>query len=73
MNSSLPVCWLYSSESVLENGELVRVLSPQGTPALFLILLLLNDSMLVAYVEDKRSVELSILVRVQLGVRIWFQ
>lgn len=34
----------------------------QGTPALFLILLLLNNSMLVAYVEDKRSVPPSSLV-----------
>lgn len=38
---------------------LLRVLCiffPQGTPALFLILLLLNNGMLVAHVEDKRCV-----------------
>lgn len=29
---------------------------PQGTPALFLILLLYNSSMLPAYIEDERWV-----------------
>lgn len=45
------VCW-----------RLLRALCifwPQGTPALFLILLLLNNGMLVAHVEDKRCVSYS--------------
>lgn len=52
-------------QSVLEVVNLC-IFSPQGTPALFLILLLLNDGMLVAYVEDKRSVERLSPVYVQL-------
>lgn len=47
------------------------VFSPQGTPALFLILLLYDSSLLTAYIEDERSVHCLIQCSMLTPV-VWF-